>query len=204
MSLINCPECNHPMIDEAVTCPNCHKPRIVGNTKNCSVCGTLMEARKRKCPECEAPQYDTIPNAKTKTPMATQKRNSTSSSIAIFVLALILGAGIMFAYFYSQQAVAPDQATVTKQNGLYVFINSFPAKATESIGHFEIPPGDQLTDLFGTKGKTILDKFNDLQEALVFDRKLNAILLKVKGEYPQAECVVFTGRLDKCDVYKFQ
>lgn len=50
--LMNCTACQHPMSRNASICPNCHKPRLVGNTRQCTHCGTTTEKRKRKCPGC--------------------------------------------------------------------------------------------------------------------------------------------------------
>jgi hypothetical protein len=199
------------MSDQAKVCPNCHAPRIVGNTKTCVQCGETIAARNKKCPKCEAPQYANVPESKSKPTMATTKSNSSSGFLMLFLGLALGGFGMLFGYPYlleTESTVAvviePSFAKVTQKNGVYVFINSEPQKSVESLGHYKYQQGNKLLDILNTKGENMFDEANAVLNMLVFDRKLDAILEEVKQQYPQAECVVFSGRLDKCEVYKFK
>lgn len=169
-----------------------------------------MEARKKKCPECEAPQYDSVPESKPKITMATNKKSSTGAMLGGILLGIVLGAFGLYAYTtmqsetpLTQQQPDPSFATVSKRNGIYVFINAQPQKGTVSLGSYKYKQGNKLLDILNTKGENMFDEANTVLNMLVFDRKLDAVLEEVKAQYPEAECVVFTDRLDNCKVYKF-
>lgn len=215
MPQINCPDCNHPMSDQAKVCPNCNAPRIVGNTKNCVKCGEQIAARQKKCPKCEAPQYDSVPESKPKSTMATAKKSSASAWFGGIMLGIFLGAGALYGYnYYMQEQTAPAHtstveipkgaATVDRRNGLYVFIDSKPTRATEFVTSYNYEQGGKLWDILNTKGENPFDELNIVASMLVYDKKIDAITKEIHEQYDEADCVVFNGRLDKCEVYKFK
>ena len=92
MGLINCTDCNHPMSSDATICPNCNKPRLIGNTKQCAKCDVVYLARKRKCPNCG---HTNINNPKSQN-MANQ--NNTNKWLLILVLLLVVVAAVGYLY----------------------------------------------------------------------------------------------------------
>lgn len=204
------------MSEEAGTCPNCHKPRLVGNIKSCPKCGEVMEARKRKCPKCESSQYTNNPPLSNKSGMV-KANTGNSFNVLPLIVGMVLGATIMLAYFTyflesesnveianPQTEIPQSTASVNQIDGIYVFINSDPARPTKSLGTFNYESGNKLLDIFNSKGDNPLDEINVIANMLVFDKKLNSVIEEVKQQYPEAECVVFSGRLDRCEVYKFR
>jgi hypothetical protein len=185
MPQINCPDCNHPMSDQAKVCPNCNAPRMVGNTKACVKCGAKIEARKKKCPECEAPQYDSVPESKSKPAMATQKTSSAGTLIGGILLGIALGVAGLYIFNDLQgvpaatQQIDPSYATVQKKNGLYVFINSRPQKPTTFIETYKNRIVDQVLDIFNTKGKNAMDEPNQVIDMVMFDEKIDRITSEV-------------------------
>jgi hypothetical protein len=54
MSLVPCRECGHQVSNQAVACPECGCPRLVGNL--CSACSSPLPSRaSRVCPQCGHP-----------------------------------------------------------------------------------------------------------------------------------------------------
>lgn len=175
-----------------------------------------MEAGKRKCPRCETPQYTTNPTLSNKSEMAKSNTSNTFRILPLFA-GVLLGAAmtlVYFTYFLDAEAsveisnpvaeIAQSTATVNQIDGIYVFINSTPEKPTKSLGTFKYESGNKLLDILNTKGDNPLDEINVIANILVFDKKLNSVVEEVKQKYPAAECVVFSGRLDRCEVYKFK
>jgi hypothetical protein len=213
MPQINCPDCNHPMSDQAKVCPHCNAPRIVGNSKNCINCGEQIAANRKKCPKCDAPQYDSVPESKSKSPMATNRKSSVSAWFGGIIIGIAVGAGGLYAYNdmgtqsptnVTVEEVPEGAATVSRKNGLYVFIDSKPGRATEFVASYNYAQGGKLLDIINTKGENALDEINIITNMLVYDRKIDAITKDIHEQYGDADCVVFNGRLDKCEVYKFK
>jgi hypothetical protein len=165
---------------------------MVGNTKACVQCGETIAARNMKCPKCEALQYASVLESKSKPKMATNKSRS-SSGLLMLLLGLVLGGvGMLFGYPYLIETGEPSVvvielsfATVTKIKGIYVFINSQPQKPTESLGSYKYQQGNKLLDILNTKGENIFDEANTVLNMLVFDRKLDAVLEEVALQYPE-------------------
>lgn len=214
MPQINCPDCNHPMSDQAKVCPNCNAPRIVGNTKACVQCGEQIAANRKKCPKCEAQQYENIPTSNSKSTMATPKKSSAGAWFGGIVIGLLLGAGGLYGYNNYMQDQSSDptiavetpkgSATVSQKNGLYVFIDSKPSRETEFVTSYNYQQGKKLLDILNTKGDGPLDEVNTVFSMLDYSSKVDAITKDIHEQYGDADCVVFSGRLDKCEVYKFK
>lgn len=212
MALINCPECNHLMSEIASVCPNCNKPRDSGVQKKCIHCGKDMEPRKRKCSSCNNFQT-TINNSKN---MAT---TTSKGSTNVFALALlfILGATIMFfvyPYFITQQVNKPvnykkEDAIVNKINDLYVYVEAAP-KDKDSYNVVGSVEGDNIIEMVNSigigkekAGQVLENLLNLTKQNINFHEQLLTITEKVKEQYPDAQGVIFSNRIKKCEVIVF-
>lgn len=145
--------------------------------------------------------------------------NATFAFMMLF-LGIILGVGGYIAYekYYVPPPVIPkpeisrnSAKEVFETNGLLVFINSLPARETELIAQHKVRLNEKIMLLAGLDkdGKPIKKKKTpgqpvEAKDILGFNDKLNVVLQQISEEYKDAECVVFSGRLDECDVYKFK
>lgn len=210
MALINCSECNHLMSETAAICPNCNNPRNA-SAKKCIHCGEPMELRKRKCQSCNNFQTSNITNSS----MANSKSNSTNLFLP-FILFLV-GAAAM--YFIQPLFAAPptetivtfekEDATVNKINGLYVYIEASPKNKDnyQVIGNVE---GDNIFEMVNSigigeekTGKVLENIFNLGKDNINFHEQLLKITEKVKEQFPNAEGVIFSNKIRKCEVVVF-
>jgi RNA polymerase subunit RPABC4/transcription elongation factor Spt4 len=211
MALINCPECNHPMSEDAIVCPNCHKPRNVEKTKQCINCGKEIGTRKRKCPECETIQT----NNNTTKPTAMSNTKNQSNNFFLYFLIFVIGAALMYlGYPYLQGETAPvvydkEIAKVNRIDGIFVYVESYPQdkSAYKVIGTAE---GDNIIDMVGSLGigkekvGAVLENiFNMGKENVNFHEQLEAMVKKVKEQYPDAEGIIFTNKIKRCEVIIF-
>ncbi len=213
MALVNCPECNHPMSEDASVCPNCHKPRNVEKTKQCINCGKEIGSRKRKCPECETIQT----NNNTSKPTAMSNTKNQSNNTLIYLLVFVLGVVLMYfgyPYLASTETVSPapydkEIAKVNRIDGIFVYVESYPQdkSAYKVIGTAE---GDNIVDMVGSLGigkekvGAVLENiFNMGKDNVNFHEQLEVMVKKVKEQYPEAEGIIFTNKIKRCEVITF-
>lgn len=213
MALINCPECNHLMSEDASVCPSCHKPRNAEKMKNCTNCGKEIGTRKKKCPECETIQTNN--NTTKPTSMSSSSSKNQSGNFFIYILIFIIGGAVMYlGYPYLQGDAAPvaydkELAKVERIDGLYVYVESSPQdkSAYDVIGTTD---GDNVIDMVGSLGigkekvGTVLENiFNMGKDNVNFYAQLEGMVKKVKEQYPQAEGVIITNKIKHCEVIVF-
>lgn len=212
MALVNCPECNHLMSENASVCPNCNKPRTVEKLKNCINCGKEIGSRKKKCQNCDTIQ---INNSKT---MSTSNSKNSSSNILMFFLIFILGGVIMyFAYPFIQEdqeinnvsVFSKEDAKVNKINGLCVYVESYP-KDKENYTVLKTFEGDNVIEMVNSLGigkenvgKVLENILNLVKDNINFHEQLSTITEKVKEQYPEAQGVIFSNKIKKCEVIVF-
>jgi RNA polymerase subunit RPABC4/transcription elongation factor Spt4 len=213
MALINCTECNHLMSEDASVCPNCNKPRNAEKTKQCINCGKEIGSRRRKCPECETIQTNN--NTTKPITMSNNKPNSQSNNFFIYLLIFVIGAALMYVgYPYLQSDAAPivydkEIAKVNRIDGIYVYVESYPQdkSAYQVIGTAE---GDNIVDMVGSLGigkekvGTVLENILNMgKDNINFHEQLKVMVEKVKEQYPDAEGIIFTNKIKKCEVITF-
>lgn len=212
MALINCAECNHLMSEDASICPNCNKPRNVEKIKKCINCDKEIGFRKRKCPNCDAIQ---IHNSKISS--MNNSKNQSSNLLTYFFIFILGGVLMYFGYPYLQEDSATtteiiynlEDAKVNKINGLYIYIEASP-KDKESykvIGNVE---GDNIIEMTNSLGigkekvgKVLENILNLAKDNINFHEQLSTITEKVKEHYPNAQGIIFSNKIKKCEVISF-
>ncbi len=234
MGLVNCTACQHPMSAAAKVCPNCNNPRQIENTKECQHCGTQMSTRKQKCPECGQTTQNMAKTNYTRQSSSSNNNRYIIALLAILLGGLIMYASLpaindekpvstsgtaviaptrvdtVFIIDSIPPTYKPEEAQVKKINGLYIFVESEPlnSKGYTVLGTIEGEnPADMINSLGIGKekfGKVLENIFLKTQENANFRSQLEKMTELVITQYPQAQGLIFTNRIRKCEVIVFK
>jgi hypothetical protein len=141
----------------------------------------------------------------------TQPKSSGSSSLLLF-FAFLIGGIIGFLAFKAdakptekERKLSKEYARVETMQDLYVFIESVPATddGFESLGTFECT-GDTTVGAKETVAQALCRLFYSTKDTLPFDQRLSMMISNVKTNFPEANGVVFSDKMKKCNVIKFK
>jgi len=202
-TLINCPACNFPMSNEASVCPNCNKPRDVGNTKACIKCGKEINSRRKKCPECGALQSQ---GSKLNNNSMASKNKNFGITILLSIIFFIIGAIVTYLYILQNPIYEKSWAEVNKVNGVYVYFKSAPLVEFTYLGIVKNDLVEQVSE--AVKGKKIIKAIGSListsKENMDCNKLINSMTKKAKETYENADAVIFNDNLSSCEVVIFK
>ncbi len=147
----------------------------------------------------------------------TKKQNNSQSNLTSYILAFIVGAGIVYfgyPYLNPQQPTVQNysigDAQVDQVNGLYVFLESKPVRSTpyKVIDSFEDENLLEVASSVGIGkekfGKVLENILTKGSQKLNFENQIDKITQAVKDKYPDAQAVIFSVKLKRCEVITFE
>ena len=142
MSLINCPECGHPVSSKAPTCPECGIP-IAGHVKRCPVCNACVQMTTTECPQCHTHfivEDEVEPLSSIPEPPKKKKGNLTFWFLLTLVI-IVVGGIVGFAYWENK---THEEAAADRAYTLLQHCND-PKNYEDFIAHY--PNSEHLDDV---------------------------------------------------------
>lgn len=105
----------------------------------------------------------------------------------------------------SEPVYQKEYARVRKYKGIYVFINSQPVNQYEELGTISASVWDNLKIEKGDRAGTVIRRIsNSEKEHITLSDMLEKVITNATLEYPEAEGVIFTDKMNSCQVVKFE